>query len=248
MNTHSFSRVETLLGTENFQKLTQAHITIVGYGAVGSFAAEAIARSGVGHIRIIDADTYEMTNINRQLGASTQTIDQPKVNIGQKRLLDIHPNLDLECLEQFIDASNCHLVDAPFADGIRPITIIDAIDTLDAKISLLSYCHQHNIQVLSSMGAARRTHPECIRFADISKTEVCPLARDVRKGLRKLGIEHGIGCVYSIEPAMPQTHAQNPTDNNRRITRPALGSLITVTGAFGLRLASACLDIICATD
>lgn len=243
-NLNPFSRVKTLLGEENFEKLKQAHIVLVGYGAVGSFAAEALVRSGIGHIRIIDADVYEASNTNRQLGADSTTIGASKVEIAQKRLKTIHPDLDIECIEAFIDSSNCALVDAPFSDGVRPDILIDAIDTLEAKVSLLAHGYQKGYRVISSMGAARRMKPEMIRYGDISKTEVCPLAREVRKGLRKRGIDRGIGCVYSIEPAAEQTHKFLDGTGQTRLHRPVLGSLITITGAFGLRLASACLDLI----
>ena len=248
MDTNQFSRVQTLLGEASFERIRSAHVTLVGFGAVGSFAAEALVRSGLGHIRIIDADVYESTNINRQLGADAGTVGHSKVEVGRKRLLEVCPDLDIECLETFIEEKNCDLAAAPFSDGHRPDIIVDAIDTLEAKLSLLSYCHREGYCVLSSMGAARRTRPDMIRFGDISETEVCPLARDVRKGLRKLGIERGIGCVYSVEPAIRQTHVHQDLVMHSRVHRPALGSLVTVTGSFGLRLASACLDIITALD
>ncbi len=241
--TNQFQRVQTLLGNNEFLKINQAHVCIAGFGAVGSFTAEALARTGIGHIRIIDADIYEVTNINRQLGADTTTIDKPKVAVAQNRLYDINPQIDLECIQTFINEQNMAIVDQPFHDGIHTEFVIDAIDTLDAKISLLKYCVQKNIPILSSMGAARKIDPDKIRFADISKTDTCPLAREVRTRLKKIGITSGIGCVYSTEQVTSQSHINEHTPE-KILSRPILGSLITVTGSFGLRLASECIKLI----
>ena len=181
-----FGRVRVLIGEDGCAKLKDAHVVVVGFGAVGSFAAEALARSGIGHIRIIDADVYEVTNINRQLGANMSSIGKPKVQVGRSHLLEINPDLDVESIEAFVQSGELDLVTNPFmSDGLRPDAVIDAIDTIDAKIALLVHCHQQQIITLSSMGAARKTHPELIRSGDISETEVCPLAREVRKRLRR---------------------------------------------------------------
>lgn len=240
---NQFQRVQTLLGDDNFLKLTQAHICIAGYGAVGSFAAEALARTGIGHIRIIDADTYDATNINRQLGADTTTIDNPKVTVAQTRLQNIYPEIDLECIQTFVNDHNMSIINQPFYDGHCTDMVIDAIDSLDAKVSLLKYCFENHIPVFSSMGAARKFDPEKIKFADISKTDTCPLAREVRTRLKKIGITSGIGCVYSTEQVTSNSHKNNTT-SEKVINRPILGSLITVTGSFGLRLASECINYI----
>ncbi len=236
-----FIRVKALCGESLFEALTRAHICIIGYGAVGSFAAEALARSGIGHIRIIDADIYIISDINRQLGANTETIGQSKAEIGSRQLKLLNPNLDLECREMLINQQNLCEISKPFEDGIRPEWVIDAIDMLDSKVEILAYCVQNGIRVLSSMGAARKSDPSKITYNDISRTEICPLAREVRKRLRALGIVTGIGCVYSQEPPIQQSHQPGNHSSGNRICRPCLGSIITTTGTFGLRLASECI-------
>ena len=238
-----FSRVHVLIGEEKLRMLSDTHVVVAGYGAVGSFATEALVRSGIGHIRLIDADKYEDTNINRQLGATTATIGQTKVEVGQAHLRLLNPALDIEYHAGLIGADNLEIISAAFkSDQKRPDVVIDAIDTIDAKIALLAWCHAQGIKVFSSMGAARKLCPELIRSGDISRTEVCPLAREVRKRLRRLGIEQGIHCVYSIERAVSSTHTASNPESESVIKRPQLGSLITVTGSFGLRIASDCIQ------
>jgi tRNA A37 threonylcarbamoyladenosine dehydratase len=238
-----FSRVRALIGDEPLAKLADTHVVVAGYGAVGSFTAEALVRSGIGHIRIIDADRYEVTNINRQLGATTATVGRDKVAVGREHLLEINPRLDIECRAELIGAENLGCVGCAFeSDQRKPDAVIDAIDTIDAKVALLAWCCANHTEVFSSMGAARKLHPEMIRSGDISQTEVCPLAREVRKRLRKLGIERGIHCVYSTERAIDQSHYASDPESGAVVRRPQLGSMITVTGSFGLWLASNCIN------
>jgi len=240
-----FGRVRVLIGNEACDRLARSHVVVVGFGAVGSFAAEALVRSGIGHVRIMDADVYEPTNMNRQLGADTDSMGQAKVEVGGRHLKKINPGLDLECVEAFIQEDSVSLVTRPFdSDGCTPDVIIDAIDTIDAKLAVLVHCHRLNILTLSSMGAARKIHPELIRFGDISGTEVCPLAREVRKRLRKAGIASGIKCVYSLEHVVESTHASRDPGAVSVVHRPQLGSLVTVTGSFGLRLAAECMHLL----
>ncbi|MCL2326793.1 MAG: tRNA threonylcarbamoyladenosine dehydratase, partial [Proteobacteria bacterium] len=218
-----------------------ARVVVVGYGAVGGFAVEALVRSGVGHIRIMDADCFEASNVNRQIGALASTLGCRKVEAGRERLLAINPVLDVEAVNIFVDETSYGRVTGAFSDGVLPDLVIDAIDTLEAKAGLLAHCVRAGVPVLSSMGAARKRDMSAIRVGDISKTAVCPLARCLRKRLRALGVERGVRCVYSVEEAAEETHfsrchGEEPPAGS--IQRPALGSLVTVTGAFGLRLAS----------
>lgn len=238
----TFNRTELLLGREALDRLFNSHVAVVGCGAVGSVAAEALVRSGVGHIRLIDADVYEASNINRQLGATHGTLGEAKVEVCGRHFRDINPEIDIEVEQRYIDEKSLDVVGGGFAsDGERPDVVIDAIDTLHAKVAVIEAMVKRGIIVLSSMGAARKTMPELVRTGDISRTEVCPLAREVRKRLRKAGIEEGVTCVYSIERPEVQTHMRLE-DTGRVVARPALGSLMTVTGTFGLRLASECLQ------
>ena len=242
-----FSRVSVLVGDEMLARFSNAHVCIVGYGAVGSFAAEALARSGVGFFRLVDGDVYAVHHINRQLGSDEHTLGMSKVLVAKSHLCAIHPGITVECVDAVVDASNVSVVDAPFADGRQPDVVVDAIDTIDAKIELIVHCVRAGIPVISSMGAARKTKPSEVCFADISETEICPLAREVRKRLRAFGVTQGVGCVYSREPAQKETHrSQQSHDGSLKIARPVLGSLITVTGTFGLRVASECLNLIAA--
>lgn len=238
---HRFLRSEILLGALPFQCLAAAHVVVVGYGAVGSAAAEALVRSGVGHIRIIDADVYDLTNINRQLGAEEGTIGRSKVSVGLEHFKAIHPEIDAEAHEIYVGENTMDTVFAPFKDGVEPEIIIDAIDTLQAKVALIAASCSAGKRVYSSMGAARKTQPEKIKFADISKTEVCPLAREVRKRLKKMGIFKGVWCVYSTEEVESSSHQAGNMSGDAIVKRPKLGSLMTVTASFGLRIAAECI-------
>ncbi|MBO4350232.1 MAG: tRNA threonylcarbamoyladenosine dehydratase [Proteobacteria bacterium] len=237
------------MGEKTLARFADAHVCIVGYGAVGSFAAEALARSGVGFFRLVDGDIYAVHHINRQIGADEKTLGMYKVSVGKEHLCAIHPGITVECVKAVVDASNVGVVDAPFADGRRPDVIVDAIDTIDAKVELIVHCVRTGIPIISSMGAARKMRPSEVSFADISQTEICPLAREVRRRLRMFGITQGVGCVYSREPAQKETHRpQQLRDDKQKIARPVLGSLITVTGTFGLRVAAECLNLIAAEN
>ena len=234
-----FGRVGVMYGESGLRRLQDAHVVVVGYGAVGSFAAEALVRTGIGHLRIVDADVYEASNVNRQLGASSLTVGRAKVAVGGERLRDISPGMDLECVRSFVGEGTMEVVTGPFGDGRCPEVVIDAIDTIESKVGLLLHLVRKGVVVWSSMGAARKTRPELICSGDISQTRVCPLAREVRKRLRLAGVERGVGCVYSTESVSPGTHTASA--GTGVLGRPVLGSVVTVTGSFGLRLAAECL-------
>jgi tRNA A37 threonylcarbamoyladenosine dehydratase len=191
---------------------------VVGCGAVGSFAIEALARSGIGHLIVVDFDTVEESNINRQLFALDTTVGQPKVSVAENRIHDINPEIQVTALNMFFD-------DASQIDTV-PDFIIDAIDTVESKIALYKWASDRNIPIVSSMGAASKLDVAQIKIAPLSKTSVCPLAARVRRMVRSLNLPD-IPVVYSSESPQPVTgHAKN------------LGSVITVTGCFGLMLAN----------
>jgi tRNA A37 threonylcarbamoyladenosine dehydratase len=191
---------------------------VVGCGAVGSFAIEALARSGIGHLIVVDFDTVEESNINRQLFALDTTVGQPKVSVAENRIHDINPEIQVTALNMFFD-------DASQIDTV-PDFIIDAIDTVESKIALYKWASDRNIPIVSSMGAASKLDVAQIKIAPLSKTSVCPLAARVRRMVRSLNLPD-ISVVYSSESPQPVTgHAKN------------LGSVITVTGCFGLMLAN----------
>lgn len=209
-------RITLLLGNEAIEKLKQSTVMVVGCGAVGSFAIESLARSGVGHIVLIDFDKVEESNINRQLFALDSTIGQNKVDVAKQRIHDINPNIQVDAFNMFFD-ENTDL-------NIKPDFVIDAIDTVKSKIALYKWCENKNIPFVSSMGAARKTDITKIKISKISKTTVCPLASKIRHIVREEKIKD-FPVVYSVEPATPQKNGGRE-----------FGSMITVTGAFGLML------------
>ena len=205
-------------------------------------AAEALVRSGVGHIRIIDGDSVEPTNINRQIPALHSTVGLRKVDVARHRLLDISPDCEVNTVDCFLEASNMEIAFSAFADGIFPLLVVDAIDSLTSKAELLAYCVKHGFPVVSSMGAARKRDPLAVRVDDISKTQVCPLARHLRKALRDRGVTQGVRCIYSVENAQGGTH--EALDSGAPLRSKAMGSVMTVTGVFGLTAASEAMKYI----
>ena len=211
-------RTRLLFGDSGTEKLKNATVMIVGVGAVGSFAAEALARTGIGHLILVDFDTVEQSNINRQLFALDSTVGQAKVSVAATRIRDINPDMTIYALNVFFDENT--VLDS------KPDFIIDAIDTVPSKIALYKWAARYNIPLISSMGAASKTDITKIKIAPLSKTTVCPLAARVRRMVREQGVPD-FSAVYSTQqPAPVVGHAKN------------LGSVITVTGTFGLMMAN----------
>lgn len=188
-------RTEVLIGEEGLQRLRQANVLIVGMGGVGSFAAEYIGRAGVGRMTIVDGDTVEGTNRNRQLPALCSTDGQYKTDIMAARLHDINPDLQLTVVSEYMVEER---IQALFEHGLFDY-VIDAIDTLTPKMSLIKNCKQRGIPVVSSMGAGGKLDPSKLKIADLSKTYNCSLAQQLRKQLRKWGIKKGVKVVFSTE-------------------------------------------------
>ncbi|MEE4313771.1 MAG: tRNA threonylcarbamoyladenosine dehydratase [Desulfofustis sp.] len=234
-----FTRTRLLLGDQAFARLTAAHVAVIGLGAVGGYAVEGLARAGVGRLTVVDFDTIQPSNINRQILALESTIGQAKAVVARQRILDINPACRVDAATCFADADTIRDILA-----LRPDVVIDAIDSLNPKVQVLTACHRHCIAVFSSMGAALRRDPRHIKIGDIADTSSCPLARRLRKRLRSAGITSGITCVYSTEPV--DFDYQPPTDTDhadsdpagRGRTRRTLGSLPTLTALFGLLLAN----------
>ncbi len=223
MRDNSLIRTTSLLGKEAIYKLNTARVLIAGLGGVGSFCLEALARSGVGSFVLIDADTFEESNLNRQLLCTEDNINLLKTDAAEERVHKINPDAKVQKHSLFLNESN---IDA-FLNDID--LVVDAIDSLDSKCYLLKRCIEKKIPAVSSMGAALRKDPTLVRTSDISKTSSDPLAKAVRQNLRKDGIETGIQCVYSIE---------KPKEFNGEY----LGSIVTVTGTFGLVLAQLAIN------
>ena len=188
-------RTELLLGSDRIEGLRNARVLVVGLGGVGAYAAEAIARAGVGTMTIADADAVSESNINRQLPALHSTVGEPKAEVMARRLLDINPGLRLTVVRRYIrDEETETLLDEGFD------YVVDAIDTLSPKAGLIRSCLERDIPVVSSMGAGAKTDPTRVRIEDIARSHHCPLAHMLRKRLHKMGIRTGFYVVFSDEP------------------------------------------------
>ncbi|MCI6055885.1 tRNA threonylcarbamoyladenosine dehydratase [Anaerotignum sp.] len=220
-----FSRAELLLGEEALHKLRSARVALFGIGGVGSFAAEALARGGVGHITLVDGDTVSITNINRQLIALHSTVGKEKTAVMAERIADISPETEVETYPVVYGAENRDLLDFSTYDYV-----IDAIDTVTSKLILIEEAKKVGVPVISCMGTGNKFHPERFEVADISKTSVCPLAKVMRKELKVRGIKN-VKVVYSKEE--PQKPAESPETGKRQIP----GSLSFVPPVAGLLLA-----------
>lgn len=189
-------RTELLLGEEKLDILRNAHVLVVGLGGVGAYAAEMIARAGVGRMTIADADVVGESNINRQLLALTSTIGRNKSEVMAERLRDINPRIELTVITEYIrDDKTYELLDAARYDYV-----VDCIDTLSPKVNLIAAALERGLPVVSSMGAGAKTDPTIIEVKDIGKSHHCPLAHMLRKRLHKLGIRSGFWAVFSPEP------------------------------------------------
>ncbi|MBS5139877.1 MAG: tRNA threonylcarbamoyladenosine dehydratase [Clostridium sp.] len=222
---NKFSRAELLLGEEALEKLRSARVALFGIGGVGSFAAEALARGGVGHITLVDGDTVSITNINRQLIALHSTVGKEKTAVMAERIADISPETEVETYPVVYGAENRDLLDFSTYDYV-----IDAIDTVTSKLILIEEAKKAGVPVISCMGTGNKFHPERFEVTDISKTSVCPLAKVMRKELKVRGIKN-VKVVYSKEE--PQKPAASTETGKRQIP----GSLSFVPPVAGLLLA-----------
>lgn len=196
---HQFSRNELAIGKEGLEKLRNTTVAILGVGGVGSFAAEACARSGIGRIILVDKDNVDITNINRQLVAYLSTIGKSKSAVMKERIADINPECEVIDMHMFYTEET---YEDFFAQGID--YVIDASDTVMYKIHLAKECIKRNIPIISSMGAANKMDPTRFQIADISKTHTDPLAKVIRTKLRKEGIKKGLTVVFSDESPVIQ--------------------------------------------
>lgn len=187
------NRTEHLVGENNLEKLNSSHVIVFGCGGVGSYAIEALARSGIGHLTLVDKDVVDVTNINRQLIADTTTVGTPKVEVEKERLLRINPDIQVDTYQIFYDSTKATELFQTKYDYI-----IDAIDSVSSKISLVEEAQKHNIPIISCMGTGNKLDPTKFEVTDISKTSVCPLAKVMRKELGVRGIKH-LKVVYSKE-------------------------------------------------
>jgi tRNA A37 threonylcarbamoyladenosine dehydratase len=245
MSLHRFSRTELLVGRDGLDRLHNSHVMICGIGGVGSYAAEALGRAGVGQITLVDFDDICLTNVNRQIHALTSTVGKPKVEAMAARLHDINPQAEIKPIKAFFSRENAEEILSS-----HPDYVLDAIDHFTAKVALIAICREHGIPVISSMGAANKLDPAKIQVADIAETRNCRMARSMRKILRKAGIESGVQVVYSTEqhreldPATstacgsecicPNSGDQVFSCEDRRVI---LGSISYLPSIFGLTMA-----------
>lgn len=220
------------------KRLGASHIMIVGLGGVGSVAAEMVARSGVGHITVLDCDMVSETNRNRQLPALVSTMGRRKTEVVAERLLDINPDLDLKVVDEYLTAENVSELVPRDVDYL-----IDAIDTLAPKLALIKFCVDNHIPLVSSMGSGAKFDITKVRIADLSKSFNCPLAFIVRKKLRKMGITKGFKVVFSeelpVEEAIVEMSAEEQAETSNKKSQVGTISYLPVT--FGCACAQAAL-------
>lgn len=221
-------RTRLLLGDEKMERLRKAHILVVGLGGVGAYAAEMICRAGVGCMTIVDADTVQPTNINRQLPALHSTIDERKAEVLARRFKDINPELQLKVLPIYLKDENIPaLLDADSYDFI-----VDAIDTISPKCYLLYNALQRNLKIISSMGAGAKSDITQIRFADLWETYHCGLSKAVRKRLQKMGMKRKLPVVFSTEQANPNAVILTEDEQNKKSTAGTVSYMPAVFGCY----------------
>lgn len=223
-----FLRNEMLIGKEAAKTLSQSSVIVFGVGGVGSACVESLARSGIGAITLVDADCVDITNLNRQLLATESAVGRPKTEVMAERILSINPDCRVEQINTFYLPENADSIDLSVYDYI-----VDAIDTVSAKIELIVRAEKLHIPIISCMGTGNKLHPEMLQIADIYKTRVCPLCRVMRRELKNRGIEK-LKVVYSEEE--PITPAFRPNDTHKKNTP---GSMPFVPPAAGFLIASA---------
>jgi len=239
ISNHWLERTILLLGEEKLTRLQKAHVLVVGLGGVGAYAAEQIARAGVGEMTIVDADIIDNTNKNRQLPALTSTVGQTKVSVMQQRLLDINPDLILHPVTEFVrDEGTEQLLDMAKYDYV-----IDAIDSLSPKVFLIYFALQRYYKVISAMGAGGKMDPSLVKVVDIKKTHQCSLAHALRKRLHRLGIHTGFKAVFSPEivPENAIKIESDPSINKMSV----VGTISYMPAIFGCFAAAEVIRDIC---
>ena len=221
MSLNQFSRTELLIGKQGIEKLQKAKVAVFGIGGVGSYTVEGLARAGVGHLILVDYDTYDITNINRQLGALHSTIGKYKVEVMKERVLDINPNAIVETYRpDEIDGGETAILDSTIT------YVVDAIDTMANKIKLIEKANMENIKIITATGAGNKLDPTKFEIADIYKTSVCPVCKILRKELKQRNIKK-LKVLYSKEiPQKPETKGER-----------TLGSVSFVPSVAGLIIA-----------
>ena len=231
-----WARTRILVGEEGIARLAHARIFLAGLGGVGSFAAEALARAGIGQMTLADSDQVEPSNLNRQLVALHSTLGRRKTEVMAERIQDINPDCRLTLVEHFLDRDGIEQWLVPGFDYV-----VDAIDSLNSKLALLETACARGLPVVSSMGAGGRMDPSRLRIGDLMDSAGCPLAREVRRRLRRRGLGRGIISVWSEEPARPP---RPPEPTGRGRARAVNGTLSYIPALFGIMLAGVVVQAI----
>ena len=243
-----FSRTEMLIGKQNMERLQNARVSVFGVGGVGGYVVEALARSGVGTLDLIDNDTVALSNLNRQIIATHRTIGMYKVDAAKERVLDINPDAVVNTYRTFYLPETAEQFDFTQYDYV-----VDAIDTVTGKLMLVEQARKAGVPIICSMGAGNKMEASAFEVADISKTSVCPLAKVMRRELKKRGIDH-LKVVYSKETAMTplgvedlqKTSTDHSEQENIPVRRSTPGSMAFVPSAAGLIIAGEVVkDLIC---
>lgn len=236
-----FARTIDLLGQEGHDRLRESLVVVIGLGGVGSHVVTAMARAGIRRIRVVDADVVTRSSLNRHATAVAADVGRPKTEVLEEWLIRLDPEIEVEAMQEFAAAEN-------FDSLLRgePDMVIDAIDSVGPKTDLLAFCVINNLPVISCMGASSRTDPTKIIAADIAESVSCPLARRVRKGLRKRGVVTGITVVFSTEkPLQPLPPDEFDATLVRGRIRNRQPSLSTLPGIFGYTIANAAIMTLC---
>ena len=231
-----FHRTELLLGEEAMKKLKRSRVAVFGIGGVGGYVVEALARSGIGALDLIDSDVVDITNLNRQIIATHSTVGRPKVEVAKERILDIAPECEVRTYRMFFLPETRDQFDFASYDYV-----VDAIDTVAGKTELIRCAKEAGVPVISSMGAGNKMEASMMEVSDISKTSVCPLARVMRKKLKEIGIEH-LKVVYSKEKPISPAYGEDP---DMKGGHPAPGSNAFVPAAAGLIIAGEVIKDLC---
>ncbi len=239
---NQFERITRLLTSEQLAKLKNSRVLIAGIGGVGSYAAEALSRSGVGHLVLVDADTVELSNLNRQIEALHSTLNQPKTAVMKQRIADINPDCEVTVFQTMLTAAS---LDSFF---VQPVDyVVDAIDTISCKIDLISYAISHQIPVLSALGMANRLDPTKIILTTLDKTSADPLAKAMRIQCRQRQLALDFPVVFSTEKPVAAALLTDPLGATSK-QKYQLGSMIFVPAAAGLALAYAAVMAIAQPD
>ena len=221
-----FSRTVALIGAEGMEKLKNAHVAVFGLGGVGGYAVEALARSGVGALTLVDNDTVSVSNLNRQIIALHSTVGELKTDVFAKRIMDINPDCKVQCVPLFVLPENIAELDFSAFDYV-----VDAIDTVSGKIAIIERAKAQGVPVISAMGTGNKLDAQKLEITELEKTSVCPLARVMRRELKKRGV-NGVKVVYSKEEAITPS-----VDEKNETKKPFVGSVAFVPSVAGLLIA-----------